>query len=155
MVRNAPILAALLLCGCIVFPDRALDSSGHKRGYISEQDRAQLAPGRATREDVLCTVGAPDYGFDDGRRLVYWIHERRWSWIFYIVLDGAGGEFGVDHYHVFDFDAQGLLVGRRDCSESYEGESNRSPAHVERATRPAAALALPNLGGATSRAPGS
>lgn len=140
------LAAAALGPGCLSFPDRGIDRVGQRRGFACASDLAALQPGSATRADVLCTLGEPDWSFDGGRRLVYWTREVRWRTIAYVVFDAAERVSGEDHLSCFEFDPSGRLAALRQCTRPFSGRPASAPileAQAEEYTRSAAPARTP------------
>ncbi len=107
-------VSALSLCaGCLWWPDHGL------RLGIRTESRAALEPGRVTREDVLCELGAPHWASVDGKRFVYWSCEYDSMAMVYIVVEGAELFWGKDHYLLFEFDEAGVLRVQRERTRGF------------------------------------
>lgn len=135
-------LAALLACNaCIVYPDRGFDFFGQRRGDTPAAARQSLRIGRTTREEVLCTLGQPEYVSPDGARFVYWTHVVRWVLVVYLVVDGAQDTLGDDCFLLLEFDAAGVLRAQREQELGFgvvsPGSGRPSPAQFETLFEPA------------------
>jgi hypothetical protein len=113
-------LALSLAPGCVIYPDSGILESGQRRGFATPEARTALAPGTATRADVLCALGQPDWAAPDGARLVYWTREAQWVFFVYLVFDMAAEISGDDHFLTFEFDAQGRVLAQAEPCKSFE-----------------------------------
>jgi hypothetical protein len=114
-----------LCAGCIWWwPDHGF------RNGIRAESRAALAPGRVTREDVLCELGAPAWACVDGTRFVYFTHvvESR-GWLF--MGDVVEFAWGNDDFLLFEFDENGVLSRQRQVSRTCPDGMREIPGHAE------------------------
>jgi hypothetical protein len=123
------VFALLLLpcAGCLWIPDHGYGCPWSRRGEVPATSCAALVPGRATRADVLCELGQPEWIRGDERRLVYWTREIT-SWMFhYVIADAVTFVWGTDHFLLFEFDERGSLAARREITVSFQGDETNAP----------------------------
>jgi len=121
-VSTRPLaLAALALCsGCVMYPRQGARDVGQQRGFASAADVSALEPGCATRADVVCALGEPDFVFEGGRYLAYWTREGLWEgW--WLTLERTW--WGRDHVLYFVFDDRGRLSERHTARRTFEAGS--------------------------------
>jgi hypothetical protein len=103
----APLLAAtfcsIVLAGCIIIPVD-YHATGSRHNVTSESTNA-LCIGVTTREDVLLTLGEPDFVSEDSRRFGYlWTKVKAiWAVASY-GGSGAGGEITQSYLIETSFD---------------------------------------------------
>jgi outer membrane protein assembly factor BamE (lipoprotein component of BamABCDE complex) len=87
----AAILACVVLAGCLVVPvDYHATGSRHN---ITMEATNVLRVGVTTREEVLLTLGEPDFVSEDGQRFGYLWTKVKAIWAVASYGPGAGGEF--------------------------------------------------------------
>ena len=107
--RLAISLLLLLPLGCfgIYVPDPGL---GDTRGAIDSRDLKSFAIGATTREEILLTLGEPDFQSEDGSVILYWWY----SWRGFIAVIGYGvagaGTDGSRISLVLKFDDAGRVL---------------------------------------------
>jgi len=121
-VRRALAPLALLAgASCVWVPDHGYGCTWNRRGEIPAAARAALVPEGATRADVLCLLGEPDWISGDETRFVYWTREVSSWMLIYVIVDAATMVWGTDHYLLFEFDARGGLTVQREVTEPVGG----------------------------------
>ncbi len=142
LFRLASVLVLSSCASCIWYPDRGLD------GGIRAESRAALVPGRATREDVLCELGAPNWASVDEKRFLYSSCEISSTGMIYLVADAVEYSWGKDHFLLFEFDDAGVLRSQCERTRGFSGA-------IMRARRVPDAAECEALFASTSPAPGS
>lgn len=135
MLRSAAIaiLILVLACsGCAVIPVKKKIGS---RGAVPEDFEQSLKIGLTTREEVLLSLGEPDF-IEDSEQVLTW--RWKWGWDTYWFAGGgygasAGASAGVnrdrkDHSVRIDFDEEGRVTSLTHLWQSGYGE--------DRPTRP-------------------
>lgn len=134
MTRGHPVLpftACLLLAGCVVLPGVGGTSCGLRDLFRTELEGHPvpcLAPGQASREDVLTTLCVPAAVFEHGEVLVY-VGSSIELWV---VLAGTSSSitipFGQDYLLLVRCDAAGRVVAHHLARFDLHDVGNQLPA---------------------------
>ena len=117
------ILAAFLAgvvslgAGCLVLPIPTNRVGEYSRQDIKPEVIEALAPGHATREEVLLRLGEPDEFRVDGSQYRYHWERVKWDIIWFVAAgnSGAGGDIPINKNHnlVINFDPAGVVSERK------------------------------------------
>lgn len=101
-----PLVAALLCCivlvGCLIIPvDYHATGSRHN---VTPESTNALRVSLTTREDVLLTLGEPNFVSEDGRRFGYFWTKVKALWAMASYGPGVGGEITQSYLIETSFD---------------------------------------------------
>lgn len=103
--------------GCLVVPIPTNRVGDYSRKGIKPEVIEALAPGRASREEVLLRLGEPDEFRADGSEYRYHWELVKWDiiWIVAAESGGTGGDIPINKNHnlVINFDPAGLVSERK------------------------------------------
>ena len=119
------LLACALLAGCsscIWYPIHGQEPG--ELAAISAAAKSELAPGRATREDVLCRLGVPQWSSPDGARFVYATRQVEGTVYIILVVDADMKQWGEDRFDLCEFDDRGVVLRWREARRDFSGSGS-------------------------------
>lgn len=113
MHRQAALLPALALAGCLAVPVPLGEGYVSAGREVTDRQQARLAPGSTTRAEVLAVLGEPSATWDEEGIVVYdWDRVRMVVlWVLAGAGRAAGGVLELPEHHLLllRFDAAGVL----------------------------------------------
>jgi hypothetical protein len=80
---------------------------------VKDETSETLQPGVTTKEDILLTLGEPDFASEDGQRLGYAWNKVKAIWAVAGYGGGGAGEIERSYVLVIAFDATDRVSGTR------------------------------------------
>jgi outer membrane protein assembly factor BamE (lipoprotein component of BamABCDE complex) len=115
--------------GCLVVPIPTNRVGEYSRKDIKPEVIESLAPGRATREEVLLQLGEPDEFHADGSEYRYHWERVKWDILWFVGAGntGAGGDIPINKNHnlVINFDPAGVVSERKTSACFGESEHEK------------------------------
>jgi len=106
------IILSLVCAGCIIIPIPIPEHADYGRPPIGEESLGFLEVGSTKREEVLLTLGLPEYTRDHERVFIYeWNTKSEVVWVFGTMVS-AGSKKDTTHYTyqlLIEFDDIGIL----------------------------------------------